>query len=646
MIQRTIATALLSFLFLPFASFAQAPEMKPLALAARRQIADVVAYIFETSYVSPEKGKKTADEIRAAREKGIYDSAETVSAMAEMLNRQLAPLDDRHVGVRVNLGALDAPPLTIENWKARSAERRSPNREIDNEQMRLVNYGIRGVQSLDGNIGYLDISAFWQGDAARAAADSAMTLLSGSDAIIIDLRQCPGGSGDQVSYLASYFFGPEPRVLMNRYNRPMDRRMDSTTTEVRGKRMPDVDLYLLIGPSTASACESFPFTLQQYGRAKTVGQRTAGAGNNNAIVQLGYGLQLSFSVGTATHPKTGKVFEAVGVHPDIEVATDRALDTARAEALKGIIARTTDERRKRELSIMQMVAGASTRAAAQGDSIEQVKRLEREWLDAYEKRDSATMQRIVADDFAIVFPDGSSQTKAEILNALERGRASGRKSPAFRTEDVQARAYGDAVVLSGRVITEMPRPDGTPTREVSRYTDTYARRNGRWQVVSSHLSNAGSASSTPTAAVSAPTPAPTPLAAEGPVRRMMRAPSDAPMPADGSAPASGGPMRRVMRAPDGAPSAQSAPAPAATGTAADALADYVGTYGNKEISIRDGGLHYQRIGGAGAMLTPIERDTFALRTDAVIRFLRDGSGRVTTMRIEWVDRPVDEIQRQ
>jgi uncharacterized protein (TIGR02246 family) len=127
--------------------------------------------------------------------------------------------------------------------------------------------------------------------------------------------------------------------------------------------------------------------------------------------------------------------------------------------------------------------------AQTADPVQQVRQLEREWLNAYEKLDSAAMQRIVADDFTIVFPDGASQTKADILAMLERGRASDRPSPRFTTEDVQARAYGNTVILSGRVITHRKGPDGTESRQESRYTDTYVRLDGRWQVVASHLSN-------------------------------------------------------------------------------------------------------------------------------------------------------------
>lgn len=117
----------------------------------------------------------------------------------------------------------------------------------------------------------------------------------------------------------------------------------------------------------------------------------------------------------------------------------------------------------------------------------EVRRLEREWLDAYERRDLEAMNRIVADDFIITFPNGETQTKAQVISSL-KGAAAG-PSPKFYTEDVRSRAYGDTVILTGRVVAEWER-DGKKVKEQSRYTDTYVRRRGRWEVAASHLSHA------------------------------------------------------------------------------------------------------------------------------------------------------------
>lgn len=117
---------------------------------------------------------------------------------------------------------------------------------------------------------------------------------------------------------------------------------------------------------------------------------------------------------------------------------------------------------------------------------QEVKKLEREWLDAYEKRDAEAMNRILAVDFKLSLSNGTVRTKADILAQLKSERDSGFPSPKFSTEDVQSRMEGDTVILTGRFIQRMER-DGQTRMMQMRYTDSYARRQGQWQVIASKL---------------------------------------------------------------------------------------------------------------------------------------------------------------
>ena len=139
--------------------------------------------------------------------------------------------------------------------------------------------------------------------------------------------------------------------------------------------------------------------------------------------------------------------------------------------------------------VVLILIGGCGYVTAQDSSAQTVQKLERAWLDAYEQHDDKSMTAILADDFSITFPNGSMQTKSQIVASLKN--AGGGQSPAmkFHTEDVQARVYGDTVILTGRVVTEYQRDGQTMSKEQQRYTDTYVKRNGRWQVVASHLSN-------------------------------------------------------------------------------------------------------------------------------------------------------------
>lgn len=112
-----------------------------------------------------------------------------------------------------------------------------------------------------------------------------------------------------------------------------------------------------------------------------------------------------------------------------------------------------------------------------------VRRIERAWLDAYEKHDPRAMRAILAEGFTITHPNGSMQSKRDVVEAL--GRSSDGRTDTYRTEDVRGRCYGNTVILVGLVVES----DG----DRSRYTDTYVRLGGRWQVVASHLSRIGKA---------------------------------------------------------------------------------------------------------------------------------------------------------
>jgi hypothetical protein len=114
--------------------------------------------------------------------------------------------------------------------------------------------------------------------------------------------------------------------------------------------MPDTDLWILVGPNTASAGESFAYLLQQFGRATVVGERTAGAGHNNVMMPIGESLVLSVSVARPIHPRTGKGWEGEGVQPDVRVPAGEALAAAHEAALRKLLDRASDPTRRRELT--------------------------------------------------------------------------------------------------------------------------------------------------------------------------------------------------------------------------------------------------------------------------------------------------------
>ena len=304
----------------------------------------IMTHLLETIYVVPEIGTRLARQVQAKFDAGGYKEAVTRSQLAEALTLDLREWgNDKHLSVRYDPAR--SAEETILDPKAWAKEKASmftqkgpgsggPRMDRMAARLKADNYHFRQAKTLQGNVGYIELAGFAPGEAAQQKAAETMALLAESDAMIIDLRDCPGGTVEMINFLASYFFEAEPRVLMNRFIRPTGERIQSKTlAKIPGKRMPTTDLYILVGPKTVSAGESFAFTMQQWGRAKIVGETTAGAGYNNVLIPLGQGMIFSISYGRPEHPRTGKGWQVAGVQPDMVVAVGDALEAAHKAAL-------------------------------------------------------------------------------------------------------------------------------------------------------------------------------------------------------------------------------------------------------------------------------------------------------------------------
>ena len=340
----------------------------PLESARVREVAEAVAAAIDDLYVYPDAGRRIAAGVRSRAAAGAYDGARSASELADRLTRDLQEIGgDRHLSVRRETGATGGGPVirrTVSGGPSPGEESppggAGPIRVVRGhgrpdpaqaEAARRANFGVRAAERLDGNVGYLDVREFLPLPLARETLAAAMGFLANSDAVIVDLRECPGGAPDTVSFLASYFFGPDRRELFTRYDRPSgETRVEYTFEDLPGKRLPATDLWIVVSPRTASAGESFAYLLQQFGRATVVGERTAGAGHNNAMLPIGEDLVLSVSVGRPIHPKTGKGWEGEGVQPDLASPPASALSAAHAAALKKLLSGATDERRRREIA--------------------------------------------------------------------------------------------------------------------------------------------------------------------------------------------------------------------------------------------------------------------------------------------------------
>ncbi|MBL7738862.1 MAG: S41 family peptidase [Chitinophagaceae bacterium] len=197
--------------------------------------------------------------------------------------------------------------------------------------------GFKEVKILEGNIGYIDLRLFHPATAASSFADEHMKKLVNADVIIIDLRHNGGGAPDMVQYLCSYFF--DKKIHLNSlYNRLTNSTREFWTTDVKGKKLPAVPLFILTSKRTFSAGEEFAYNMQTQKRAILIGETTGGGANPGGVFSVNEQLSIFIPTGRAINPVTKTNWEGVGVKPDVEMASEKALEKAiekaRTEAQK------------------------------------------------------------------------------------------------------------------------------------------------------------------------------------------------------------------------------------------------------------------------------------------------------------------------
>jgi len=112
---------------------------------------------------------------------------------------------------------------------------------------------------------------------------------------------------------------------------------------------------------------------------------------------------------------------------------------------------------------------------------EQVLRdLERQWNEAFKNQDAATLSLILHDQFIFTDGEGNVLDKAKYIESIRQV-----KIESYRVEEMTVRVFGDTAVVAAR-LDETSSIAGRTSHDVIRYTDTFAKRLGRWRAVASH----------------------------------------------------------------------------------------------------------------------------------------------------------------
>ena len=182
------------------------------------------------------------------------------------------------------------------------------------------------IDTTPKRIGVLEIPSFYLNYRARRSGEDYRSVSVDTeralkelnkqniDGLVVDLRNNPGGSLDEVAKMLGLFIksGPLVQIRDNRGN------IQVYSDEDGGKQLYDGKVVVLTNLASASASEIFAAAIQDYGRGLVVGSTTTGKGS--AQIQLD---NLALGSATLTQRKfyriTGGSTQNKGVVPDVEL---------------------------------------------------------------------------------------------------------------------------------------------------------------------------------------------------------------------------------------------------------------------------------------------------------------------------------------
>lgn len=130
-------------------------------------------------------------------------------------------------------------------------------------------------------------------------------------------------------------------------------------------------------------------------------------------------------------------------------------------------------------SLAYAQAPAKQPPAAAANVEQTLTKIENDILAALLKKDFAAFGQHFADDAVLITPDGTPQTKAQILADFKSGDLAIESS---QISEMKVRVLGDTAIVT-YITTDKGKYKGTDISGRYRWTDVFARQAGTWKIV-------------------------------------------------------------------------------------------------------------------------------------------------------------------
>ena len=187
---------------------------------------------------------------------------------------------------------------------------------VEVERANIEVASVKGTQVLEADIGYLRITQFSEPTADSLQKELDVLVEKNIKALVIDLRNNPGGLLNSAVEVAGKFLDRNQVVVSTQGREEKDNQVFKS----RGrKRFPDIPLAILVNAGSASASEIVAGALQDHRRAVLIGEKTFGKGSVQSVLSMDEGTAIRLTTAKYYTPSMEVIHER-GIEPDIVVA--------------------------------------------------------------------------------------------------------------------------------------------------------------------------------------------------------------------------------------------------------------------------------------------------------------------------------------
>ncbi len=194
--------------------------------------------------------------------------------------------------------------------------------EVEVERALIEVESVRGIRMLDNQIGYLRIIQFGSKTGEEVKAALKKLEKRGMKAVVVDLRNNPGGLLEAAVDVLESFFGEDQLVV---YTEGRNEYSNNKWYTENGDGVRSYPMVVMVNSGSASASEIVAGALKDTGRATIVGEKTFGKGSVQTVLPLGNGAGLRLTTAKFYTPG-GYVIHENGIKPDVVVKSSAEED--------------------------------------------------------------------------------------------------------------------------------------------------------------------------------------------------------------------------------------------------------------------------------------------------------------------------------